>query len=297
MFAGTGILLVNLGTPDTPNRRDVRRYLKEFLLDPRVIDLPALQRNLLVRGIILPFRPKASAEAYRKIWTERGSPLLYHARDLVEKLSLFFGGQVPIEIGMRYGNPSIRSGLQRLLAKDIHRVVVFPLFPQYASASWGSAVERVYVKAGRLWNVPAVQVVRPYYDHPAYIEACASVAEGTLCDFTAERILMSFHGLPERHLRKSDGTNDGYCLTQPACCGAIVPENRNCYRAQCFAELTARTFGTILREGSPSFPSLGPILSCLSQGLTTTRSELPSSRYLHARCLKHGDQDSNRAEV
>jgi ferrochelatase len=233
-----GILLVNLGTPDTPNKSDVRRYLKEFLLDPRVIDIPPLQRNLLVRGVILPFRPKASAEAYRKIWTERGSPLLYHARDLTAKLSLFFSGEVPIEIGMRYGNPSIRSGLQRLLAKDIHRVVVFPLFPQYASASWGSAVERVYVEAGKLWNVPAVQVVGAYYDHPAYIGACAAVAEGALCDFAAEKILLSFHGLPERHLRKSDGTHGGYCLIKANCCDGIVAANRDCYRAQSFA--TAR---------------------------------------------------------
>ena len=241
MLENSGILLVNLGTPDTPNKSDVRRYLKEFLLDPRVIDIPPLQRNLLVRGIILPFRPKTSAEAYRKIWTERGSPLLYHARDLVEKLSLFFGGQVPIEIGMRYGNPSIRSGFERLLAKSIHRVVVFPLFPQYASASWGSAVERVYVEAGKLWNVPAVQVVGPYYDHPAYIEACATVAEEALRDFAPERILLSFHGLPERHLRKSEGTQGRYCLTNANCRDGIVPENRDCYRAQSFA--TARALG------------------------------------------------------
>ena len=99
----TGVLLINLGTPDSPNTGDVRRYLREFLLDPRVIDIPALQRNLLVRGIILPFRPKASAKAYRKIWTNRGSPLLYHGQDLATKLSSFFGGQAPVEVGMRYG--------------------------------------------------------------------------------------------------------------------------------------------------------------------------------------------------
>ncbi|UCE60768.1 MAG: ferrochelatase [Phycisphaerales bacterium] len=238
MLENAGVLLVNLGTPDSPTTADVRRYLKEFLLDSRVIDIPTFQRNLLVRGIILPFRPKASAEAYRKIWTKRGSPLLYHTQDLAAKLSLSIGDGVPIEIGMRYGNPSIRSGLLRLLERDINRIVVFPLFPQYSSASWGSAVARVYRVASTLGNVPAVQVVPPYYDHAAYISACATIAEATLDDFAADRVMMSFHGLPERQLRKSDDTRDGYCLTQSDCCGRIVPENRNCYRAQSFA--TAR---------------------------------------------------------
>lgn len=241
---GTGVLLVNLGTPDAPNTSDVRRYLREFLLDPRVIDIPRLQRNLLVRGVILPFRPKASARAYRRIWTDRGSPLLSHAQDLAAKLSSFFGEGVPIELGMRYGNPSIRSGLLRLIERDASRVIVFPLFPHHSSASWGSAVERVYAEAGRLWNVPALQVVPPYYDHPAYIGACAAVAGATLEGFGADRVLMSFHGLPERHLRKSDGSKGGYCLTHTGCCDKIVPENRHCYRAQCFA--TARALAARL---------------------------------------------------
>lgn len=237
-------MLVNLGTPDTSETSDVRRYLRVFLSDPRVIDISPMRRWLLLNLIILPFRPKKSAEAYRKIWTERGSPLLFHGQDLVERVSAVLGEAVPVELGMRYQNPSIRCALARLRDAGVERVVMFPLFPQYSSAAWGSAVEKVFVEANRLWNVPAIQVVPPFYEHPAFIEACASVARPVLAGLKPDRVLMSFHGLPERHCVKSDESHGGHCLSSGTCCDKIVDANRYCYRAQCFA--TARAIAKCL---------------------------------------------------
>ena len=232
-----GLLLVNLGTTDAPEAPQVRRYLREFLSDPRVFDIAPWKRAIIVNLFILPFRPKQSAHAYRKIWSSRGSPLLYHGLDLVEKLRDVFGGDVQVELAMRYQRPSVASALERLRAVGIDRLVVFPLFPQYSSAAWGSAAEKVFVEAARLWNVPAIQLVPPFYDHPAFLAAFADLARPVIADLRPDRVLMSFHGLPERHCVKSDETG-AHCLRAPACCDAIVDANRNCYRAQCFA--TAR---------------------------------------------------------
>lgn len=234
----TGLMLVNLGTPDTTDVCDVRRYLREFLSDPRVIDIPPVRRWLLLNLFILPFRPKKSAEAYRKVWSDRGSPLMFHGRDLVEKVRAALGGEVRVELAMRYQNPSIANVLSLFRAAGIDRIVVFPLFPQYSSAAWGSAVEKVYVEANRLWNVPSISVVPPFYDHPAFVDAFAAVARPVLDELRPDRVLMSFHGLPERHLVKSDESGGGHCLRSEGCCERIVPANRFCYRAQCVA--TAR---------------------------------------------------------
>lgn len=235
--ARTGVLLVNLGTPDSPGVRDVRRYLREFLSDPRVLDISALGRALLLHLVILPFRPKTSAHAYAKIWTERGSPLLVHGRDLAARVQAALGADVPVELGMRYQNPSIASALERLRARGAERIVVLPLFPQYASSATGSALEEVMRQAGRLWNVPSIAVVPPFYDHPAFLDAFAAVARPVLEEFRPDRVILSFHGLPERQVRKSDETG-AHCLRAPGCCDAIGAANRYCYRAQCFA--TAR---------------------------------------------------------
>lgn len=247
MSARWGLLLVNLGTPDSPSTPDVRRYLREFLSDPRVIDLPAIERALFLNLVILPFRPAKSAEAYRKIWMEAGSPLLVYGRALAARVRAALGGEVPVELAMRYQSPSIAAGLTRLRAEGIDRVVVFPLFPQYSSAAWGSAVEKVYDDAGRLWNVPALHVVPPFYDHPAFIEAFAAVARPVIEEMRPESVLMSFHGLPERHVIRSDETGGGHCLRSTDCCDRIVSANRNCYRAHCFA--TARAIAERLGLG------------------------------------------------
>lgn len=239
-----GLMLVNLGTPDTTKTSDVRRYLREFLSDPRVIDIPPVRRWLLLNLLILPFRPRASAEAYRKIWTAAGSPLLLHGLDLAEKVAAALGGDLRVELAMRYQNPSIGAVLARFCEAGIDRIVVFPLFPQYSSAAWGSAVEKVFVEAGRLWNLPTVQVVPPFFDHPAFIEACAAAARPVLADLEPDLVVMSFHGLPERHIRKSDQTGGAHCLGSGTCCDEIVTANRYCYRAQCLA--TARALASSL---------------------------------------------------
>ena len=234
----TGLLLVNLGTPDSTDVADVRRYLRQFLSDPRVLDVPALQRWLVLNLFILPLRPRKSAEAYEKIWTDRGSPLLFHTVDLAEKVRHQLGESVQVEMAMRYQKPSIAAALQAFRAGQVDRIVVFPLFPQYSSSAWGSAVEEVLRVARPEWNVPFIQIVPPFYDHPAFLDAFAGVARPGMEDLDPDFTLMSFHGLPERHVIKSDESQGQHCLQSADCCNEICPANRHCYRAQCFA--TAR---------------------------------------------------------
>lgn len=230
-----GLLLLNLGTPAAPTVPAVRRYLREFLSDPRVIDINAVLRTLLVYGFILPTRPRQSAKAYQSIWGERGSPLLVHGRDLAQKVGQSLGEAWQVELAMRYQEPSITSALQRFSQGGVNQIVIFPLFPHYSSAAWGSAVERVLTLAGKDWNVPALQVVPPYYEHSAFIEAFEAVTRRALEDFEADHIVMSYHGLPERQLLKSDDNEPKHCLREASCCDVIGPVNQYCYRAQCFA--------------------------------------------------------------
>ncbi|MBK8978107.1 MAG: ferrochelatase [Planctomycetes bacterium] len=234
-----GVLLINLGTPDSTSTADVRRYLAEFLNDPLVLDIPSPLRRLLVHGIILRTRPRRSAEAYRSIWTERGSPLLAHGQDLAAGLARELGDAVAgVELAMRYRLPRPGAALERLRALGTDEIVVVPLFPQYSMAAWASAVVAVQRAAERARNVPALRVVPPFYDHPAFLAAAADVARESLADFAPDRVLLSFHGVPERHCTRSDDGGGSHCLRREDCCDAIVAANRQCYRAQCFA--TAR---------------------------------------------------------
>ena len=233
-----GLLLVNLGTPDSPSQGDVRRYLKQFLLDPRVIDIGSLKRQLLVRLLILPRRPKATGAAYRAIWEAEGSPLLNFTLGLAKKVQERVADHVMVVTAMRYGQPSIEEGLLRLRRMGADRVVVFPLYPHYASASTGSTLEMVYRQAAALWNTPFLSVIPPFFDHSSYIKAFAAVGQRTISQIEADHVLFSYHGLPERHCKKSDfGGN--HCLVAPDCCAAISRANRMCYRAQCY-ETTRR---------------------------------------------------------
>jgi len=232
-----GLLLINLGTPTSPGVADVRPYLREFLSDPRVIDIPSWKRRLILELFILPFRPKQSAEAYAKIWDERGSPLLYHSQDLASKVQERLGDVVIVDIAMRYGEPSIASVLDSMRRRGVRRIVVFPLYPQYSSAATGSTIEKVSTEASKLWNTPYLQMVPPFYDHPAFLDACAEQARPVLRDTDPERVFFSFHGLPERHVRKGDASGS-HCLCRDDCCDAVTEINADCYRAQCFA--TAR---------------------------------------------------------
>ena len=243
----TGLLLINLGTPASPRPGDVRPYLREFLSDPRVIDIPALKRWLVLNLLILPFRPRQSGAAYAKIWTGRGSPLLFHSEDLVRKVQDRLGEETLVVLGMRYGQPSIASALRRFREAGVDRVVVFPLYPQYSSAATGSSIDKVYTEAAALWNTPSLQVVPPFYDHPRFIECCADLARPQVEGDDPEVVFFSFHGLPERQVQKSDDTG-AHCLRSGDCCERISTANRNCYRAHCFA--TAR--GIADRLGIPS---------------------------------------------
>jgi len=239
-----GVLLVNLGSPDAPTPRAVRRYLREFLGDPRVLDVPAPLRALALYGAILPRRPRRAAAAYQKIWTAEGSPLVSNGRALRDALQKELGGRFTVELAMRYGVPAIGPALDRLVAADVARIHVVPLFPQYASASTGSALGAVYREAGRRWNAPPLEVAEPFFAEPGFIGALAAVARELPEERWPDHLLISFHGLPERQVRKSDPSG-AHCLAAEDCCAAIGPANRFCYRAQCHA--TARALAAALR--------------------------------------------------
>jgi ferrochelatase len=227
----TGLLLANLGTPRSPSTRDVRRYLREFLMDPNVLEMPALSRWALVHLAILPRRPRVAAAAYAKIWSERGSPLLHHSLDLRDRLAEELGSDFRVALGMRYGDPSLASALQQLREAGTGRLVLFPLFPQSARASTTTAIERVRELGGDPDG--SMRIVRPFFDHPAHIAALAEVARPALAGFEPDHVLFSYHGLPQSSLRTGSGSP--LCLTRASCCDAITNENATCYRAQCFA--------------------------------------------------------------
>jgi ferrochelatase len=231
--ARTGVLLVNLGTPASPSRGDVRSFLREFLGDPRVLDMPALARHLLLELTILPFRPRTAAAAYAKIWSDAGSPLAVHGRALTASLGKALGHDFRVELGMRYGNPAIDAALARLSAAEVERVVAVPLFPQYSSAAWGSAAESVYRGASAHWDVAPLSVVPPFYAHPGYVRALGAVSRSPLAEFGPDHVLMSYHGLPERQLSGPESRLQ--CPGSTGCCDAIGAGNTRCYRAHCFA--------------------------------------------------------------
>ncbi len=244
-----GVLLVNLGTPEAPEPREVRAYLKEFLSDPRVIDIPAVGRWLLLNLFILPFRPAKSAAAYRKIWTSAGSPLAIHTRDLARAVADKLGAGdgnfgYEVEWAMRYGKPSIPEALDRLRRRGVEKLTLLPLYTQYASSSGGSTLEAVYRELGKRWNVPDVETVPPFYDRAGFLDAFEKVAAPVLEESRPDHVLFSFHGLPERQIRKSDETG-AYCFSSESCCDAMVPANRHCYRAQSY--FTARALAKKLR--------------------------------------------------
>ena len=244
----TGVLLINLGTPESPRVSDVRRYLREFLSDPRVLDMPRLARLALLELVILPFRPRRSARAYEQVWLPTGSPLLVHGLALCAALESELGPDTPVELAMRYGAPSLRSGLEALCRKGAERIVALPLFPQHSEASTGSATAKLREEHVRLAPTPtgsqtSLDILPSFYDDAGFIEAMRSVAHPRLTAFRPDSVLMSFHGLPESHLRKGDASG-GFCLRRDSCCDNIVPANRHCYRAQCAA--TARCLARAL---------------------------------------------------
>ena len=232
-----GLLLLNLGTPDAPSISAVRRYLKEFLMDPCVMDIAPFLRWILVHGIILPTRPAKSAAAYAKVWTKRGPPLLFHSQDITKKVKTVVGHDWIVVLGMRYGNPSIRQALELLRKMGCKELVVCPLYPQYSLATTQSAVDKTQAELKAMTWTPKLAFVPPFYSDCGFVEAFAEVIRGPLESFKPDFVLFSFHGLPERQVRKTDPSST-HCLVGADCCNRIVEHNRNCYRAQSFA--TAR---------------------------------------------------------
>jgi len=251
-----GVLLVNLGTPDGPETPEVRRYLREFLSDPRVIDINPLGRWLLLNLIILPFRPAKSSAAYKAIWSAEGSPLLIHGKSLTVGVQAALEEKCPgrfvVRLAMRYGKPSIPETLEQLLKCDLERLVVLPLFPQYSSAATGSALERVLNIVASSWNVPAIDSFESFYDAPAFINGFRDIARPLLDAFAPDHVLFSYHGLPERQVKKSDTTGT-HCLASTSCCDSICPANRFCYRAHCVATTQALCQALALPDGKHSY--------------------------------------------
>lgn len=230
-----GILLVNLGSPDSTSVGDVRKYLREFLMDARVLDAPWPIRFCVVHFAILPSRPKESAHAYEKIWTPEGSPLVVTSRHVQKKLQARL--TVPVALAMRYQSPSIESAITQLRDAGVDDVLLIPLFPHYAMSSFETAVVRVGDVAAKIAPRMKITVQPPYFDAPDYIAALVATAQKDL-DAGYDHLLFSFHGIPERHLRKSDPTGC-HCLVKENCCDVASPAHATCYRAQCFKTVAA----------------------------------------------------------
>jgi len=229
-----GVLLVNLGSPDSTAVSDVRRYLREFLMDGRVIDVPWLMRAFIV-GMVLIRRPRESAEAYRKIWTPEGSPLIVTSWRVRAKLQERV--TVPVELAMRYQSPSITEAVRKLAAEKLDEVLVIPLFPHYAMSSFETAVVRVKKAARQLARKMRIEVQPPYGDASDYLTALVASARNYL-EAGYDHLLFSFHGVPVRHLRQTDPTRD-HCLVAMNCCNVASPAHATCYRAQCFKTVAA----------------------------------------------------------
>ncbi|WP_375418519.1 ferrochelatase [uncultured Hymenobacter sp.] len=250
-----GVLLVNLGTPDSPQTPDVRRYLNEFLTDGRVVDMPAAIRYPLFQGLVVPLRAPKSAKIYQQLWdAERGSPLLFHGLDLQQKVQVALGEEYVVAFGMRYQNPSIQKALEELRVAAVERIIVLPLFPQYASASTGSVQEKVMDIVKDWWIVPSINFISQFATEPGFIATIAARGRAEMAQHDYDHVVFSYHGIPERHVKKGDPTN--YCRFG-ACCDTLTEQNRYCYRAQCFAtsRLVAAELGLSPDQYTVSFQS------------------------------------------
>jgi ferrochelatase len=242
------LLLINLGTPNGFDRKSVRRYLREFLADKRVIDLPSLLRYILLYIFILPFKSRQSSQAYKSIWTEGGSPLLLHSRNLQKKLNSRLGEEYKVILGMRYGSPSINHALKEM--GTCEHLTILPLFPQYSSAATGSAIEKTLRLIATKRNLPRLAIIRDFYEHPAFVKAQAALIKPFLASH--DYLLFSYHGIPERHL--VDNPCRLLCKTT---CPVINPTNQDCYKAQChmttqklahILNLTEEQYGTAFQS-------------------------------------------------
>ncbi|WP_421825874.1 ferrochelatase [Larkinella sp.] len=228
----TGVLIVNLGTPDSPSVPDVRKYLREFLMDGRVIDIPVVSRTFLVNGIIAPFRAPKSAKVYGEVWTANGSPLKYYGEVVERELQKALGDDYVVKLAMRYQNPSIDAGLSAFQQLGLTEIIVIPFFPQYASASTGSVYEKVMEIVGKWQVIPQIRFTNRFSDHPKFIEGFVRLGRKYLAQEDYDHVLFSYHGLPERQILKGDVT--GKVCKLGDCCDSLHAMNQYCYRAQCF---------------------------------------------------------------
>jgi ferrochelatase len=239
-MARTGILLINIGTPDEPTPEAVGRYLREFLMDGYVLDMPYLKRWLLVNRIIVPRRKTYSAEHYQEVHMKEGSPLMVFTRRFADALSKELSKSAPeyvVEIGMRYGNPSISSALTKLKSSGVDRVIAVPLYPQFTQSSFMSAVEETKKQAAKIDLFQQLSFVPPFYADPGFIKAFAQRVFKSLSNIDVDYLLFSYHGVPVRHIKQLDSSN--HCFSRSDCCEEIVSANQNCYRAQCVATTKA----------------------------------------------------------
>jgi ferrochelatase len=249
----TGILLVNLGTPDSPSTGDVRKYLREFLSDPRVVDINAIGRFLLVNLIIAPFRAPKSAKLYSEVWTDKGSPLLLYTVQQKEALAQLLGPEYKVEYAMRYQSPSMESVLEKFKQPVYKKIKVIPLFPQYASATTGSVHQKVMDIVSKWEIVPEIEFINSFCDDPDMIRIFADRGRALNIE-NHDHIIFSFHGLPKRQIRKGDCFN--HCL-KDNCCDTLTEKNAFCYSAQCHrtAHLIAAELGLSREHYSISFQS------------------------------------------
>ncbi|WP_420155210.1 ferrochelatase [Siphonobacter sp.] len=244
----TGILLVNLGTPDSPSVPDVRKYLREFLMDGRVIDIPTANRWALVNLIIAPFRAPKSAKVYQELWEERGSPLKFYGEDVKALLQQRLGSDYVVELAMRYQNPSIQAGLDSFQKAGLRKIIVIPFFPQYASATTGSVYEKVMDIVGKWQVIPEISFTNTFFDHPKFVEFFAGAARKYMQEREYDFFLFSYHGVPERQILKGDATGTTCQLNN--CCDRLHAGNQYCYRAQCFATTRLLVQELGLKEGT-----------------------------------------------
>lgn len=229
----TGVLLTNIGTPDEPTPEALGRYLRQFLMDEFVLDMPFWKRWLLVNRVIVPRRKHSSAEHYQKIQMEEGSPLLVYARRFAAGLATELSGEYLVEIGMRYGNPSIAAGLTKLKKAGVDRIVAVPLYPQYTQSSFETAIVETKRQARKLGLTDKLKFVDPFYVDPGFIEACEQIVSEHLQAHSPDHVLFSYHSVPVRHIKQID--TNGHCRVDETCCAEIGTANPNCYRAQCHA--------------------------------------------------------------
>ncbi len=231
-MAKRGIILMNLGSPDSTEVKDVRKYLMEFLMDKRVIDYPYVFRLMLVGGIIAPLRAPRSAEAYKRVWTPEGSPLIVITKQLQQALQPLV--DVPVEVAMRYGNPGMQEAFDNLVKKvdGLEEVIAIPLYPHYAMSSYETAVEHAKTVHQKQQYTFALRFIKPFYNEAHYINAMAENIKPYLAQ-DYDQVLFSYHGLPQRHMKKADPTHS-HCLKVDNCCEVASPAHATCYRHQCW---------------------------------------------------------------